>query len=173
MNNWQKNRNYRKREKADGTFRYTIKAEGKNVEVSEEIYKVYATSERQMEYMEFDLKRDRVLQDEKGKAIRNEDGQPVTLPEREVSLEKLLDEGWDCAAMELLPEAEVIGQIELNTLRQGLDSLDTNERKLINALFFEGMTERGYAQRIGMTQKAINKRKHKVFIKLRKQFTEE
>ena len=38
MKNWRKDRNYRKRENADGTFTYIITIEDVPVEVSAEIY---------------------------------------------------------------------------------------------------------------------------------------
>ena len=172
MKNWQKNRNYRKHEDTDGSFTYVITVDGVDVEVCAEVYRAYASAERKMEYMERDLKRDRFLQDANGKAIKNENGQLVTLPEREVSLDKLLAEDWDYPSAEPSPENQVVGQIEIEMLYHSLDSLDADERALINALFFNGMTEREYAKEIGVTQKAVNKRKHKVLEKLKNLFSE-
>lgn len=39
--------------------------------------------------------------------------------------------------------------------------------ELIQALYFECMTEREYAQQIGISQKGVNKRRQKVLDKLR------
>ena len=50
MQNWQKDRNYRKYENADGSFRFVITVDGEDVEVGEELYKEYAASGRKMEY---------------------------------------------------------------------------------------------------------------------------
>ena len=167
MGNWQKNRNYRKRENDDGTFRYTIKAEEQDVEVSEEIYKVYAATERKMEYMEYDLKRDRFTKDAESKAVRDENGQPIILPEREVSLEKLLDEDWDYPSANPTPEAEIIGRIEMEMLYRGLDSLDADERLLIDAIFFEGLTLRDCADRLNKSKSSVDRQKAKILGKLR------
>ena len=172
MQNWQKNRNYQKHEDADGSFTYVITVDGLDVEVDADVYKAYASAERKMEYMERDLKRDRVLQDANGKVVKDERGNLITLPEREVSLDKLLAEDWDYPSAEPSPENEVIGQIEIEMLYRGLDSLNDDERELINALFFDGMTEREYAKEVGVTQKAVNKRKHKVLEKLKNLFSE-
>ena len=46
-------------------------------------------------------------------------------------------------------------------------SLTDEERSLIDALFFVGMTEREYAARIGIAQKNVNARKQRVLEKLK------
>ena len=92
MQNWRKTRSYRKIKNPDGSFTYLIKAGDKYVPVSKEVYTVYAQSERQLEYMDLDLKRDRVLQDADGKAVLDKTGLPIILPEREISLDKLMAE---------------------------------------------------------------------------------
>ena len=168
MNKWQERRNYRKHENADGTITYTIKAGGKDVGVSAEIYKAFAMSERKMEYMERDLKRNRVLQDAKGRAVRDETGQPVVLPEREVSLDKLLDEDWDYPSADPLPDAMIIGQIEIEMLYHGLDSLDADERLLIDALFFEGLTIRECAARLQKSKSSVDRQRARILGKLKK-----
>jgi len=95
MKSWKKHVNYRKSKKADGSAVYTITIDGTDVKVDESVYAAYATGGRKIKYMELDLKRDRVLQDSNGKAIKDEEGKTLTQPEREVSLEKLLSENWD------------------------------------------------------------------------------
>jgi hypothetical protein len=167
MQNWQKTRNYRKFENSDGSFTYTINVDGEKVEVSKELYEVYAGAERKLEYMELDLKRDRVFQDADGKAVRDENGQPIVLPEREVSLEKLIDEDWDYPSAEALPEDEVAGRLEIKDLRRYLGLLTNSERELVAALFFEGLTEREYAKQLGISKTALHARKIKVLDKLK------
>lgn len=166
MQNWRKTRNYRKVKNPDGSFTYLIKAEDKYVPVSEEVYTVYAQSERQLEYMALDLKRDRVLQDANGKAALDQNGQPIILPEREVSLDKLMAEDWDYPSSVPSPESAVLDQLEITALHQCLASLDTDERTLIEALFFEGLTERAYSERSGIPQKTVNDRKNRILKKL-------
>lgn len=166
MKNWRTNRSYRKIKNADGTYTYLIRVEDKYVPVSKEVYTVYAQSERQLEYMELDLKRDRVLQDANGRTILDESGLPIILPEREVSLDKLMDEDWDFPSSVPSPEDAVLKQLEASHLHQCLNLLDPDERMLIDALFFEGLTERACAKRSGIPQKTINDRKGRILKKL-------
>jgi len=166
VQNWRKTRNYRKVKNPDGSFAYLIKAEDKYVPVSKEVYTVYAQSERQLEYMALDLKRDRVLQDADGKAVLDQNGQPVMLPEREVSLDKLIVEEWDYPSSAPSPESVVLDRLKSAALHQSLSSLEAEERALIEALFFEGLTERAYSERSGIPQKTVNDRKNRILKKL-------
>ena len=168
MKNWQKDRTYRKQENVDGSYTYIITVDGEDVEVSKEIYKAHSSSERKMEYMEFDLKRNRVLHDTDGKTVLDDNGFPIVLPEREISLDKLVAEDWDFLTSEPSPEDAVIRQLEIKDLYNSLDSLNTDERQLIDALFFEGLTEREYSVKTGIAQKTINDRKHRILGRLKK-----
>ena len=168
MNDWQKNRNFRKVKNDNGTFTYIITVDKQDVEVSEAVYKEYATSARRMEYTEQELKRNRVSRNpQSGKPVLDEYGQPIILPEREISLEKMLDEDWEFPSSEPSPEDVVIAELDMEALHRCLDLLSADERKLIDALFFEGFTEREYAKTLGVSQVAVNKRKNKVFEKLK------
>jgi len=168
MQNWHKYRNFRKHRNADGSYTCTITVDGEKVNVSEEVYTVYAKAGYKMENMEFGIKCDRVLKDADGRAVRDEHGNPVILPEREVSLDKLIGEDWDFPSSEPSPEETVIDLIEIEALYSCLDLLDANERELIDALFFEGLTERDYADEIGISKTALHARKVKVLAKMKK-----
>ena len=178
MKNWQKNRNFRKFDNGggNGTFTYVITVEGAggaggaastNVEVNKEVYTAYAEIGIKMETMEGGLKRDRYLQDAHGRAIRDEHGQAVRLREREVSLDRLVDEGWDMASSEPSAEDVVLKKMEVEALYQSLELLASDERNLIDALFFKGMTEREYAKALGISKTALHTRKIKVLVKLK------
>ncbi len=169
MQDWRRNRTYRKCRNPDGSIMFIITVSGADVEVSEAVYTAYAQSERQLEYMEQDLKRDRAVWDAAGMSIVGTDGLPVTLPEREVSLEWLMDEGRDFPCVAQGPEDEVVRRVELDGLRRCLDLLVPDERALVDALFFEGKTEREYAQLSGIPQKTINDRKTRILARLKKQ----
>jgi RNA polymerase sigma factor (sigma-70 family) len=168
MNNWHKNRNYRNRKNVDGTTAYFIRVDGTEVEISKEIYREYASVARKMEYMEYDLKRDRVLKDANGRAVTDKNGMPVVLPEREVSLDKLVDEDWDYPADEQQPETALLQKMELEELHRCLDLLDGDERALIQALFFENMTIREYAELSEKTKSSVDRLKTKTLGKLKK-----
>ena len=171
MKKWQKYRNFRKKENADGTFTYIISVDGTDVEVSEEIYEAYAKIGYKMENMEIGYKCARVLKDSNGNAVRDEHGQSVTLPEREVSLDKLIEKNWEYPSSEPPPDDYVIGRLEIEALHKCLDSLDFDERKLINALFFEKMSIREYANLTGKSKSSIVRQKAKILHKLKEILT--
>ena len=142
------------------------------IEISDEVLAFLKKADRKIEYQECDLKRDRVLKSVDGKTILDDNGLPTTLPEREVSLEKLMDEDWDFPSSEQSPEDSVIGRFGIKALHDCLDLLESDERELIDALFFsnsgDGMAEREYSVISGIPQKTINDRKRRIFEKLKK-----
>ena len=162
-----KYRNYRKIKTADGSVTYFIVVEGKFVEVDKALYMEYRKGCRKIEYMERDLKRNRELLDENGKAILDENGQPILLPEREESLEKLIDEGLDFPSPEPSTEEAAMKQSEIKALHRCLTSLEAGEQELIRALFFDGFSEREYSSETGIPQMTINDRKHRILNKMK------
>jgi RNA polymerase sigma factor (sigma-70 family) len=168
MQNWRKNRNFRKFKNADGDYIYVIKADGEKMKVSKKVYTAYAKGGYKMENMDA-LKCDRVLKDANGKAVRDENGNTVTLPEREVSLDKLIDEDWDFPSSAPSPEDILLAAefSEVDELHRCIALLDEDEQALIRALFFEGLTERQYAEKLGISKTALHARKVKVLIKIK------
>ncbi len=74
---------------------------------------------------------------------------------------------------EMIPDSDasnvediVVNRLLREKLRCCLSQLTTEERSLICALFYEQKTEREYAKILGISQKAVNKRRHKVLTKL-------
>ncbi len=65
----------------------SIRINGKSVEVTDEVYKVYTKYDRKMRYFEKDLKQERLVYDELGNIIKR-------VPSREDSLDRLLDESF-------------------------------------------------------------------------------
>lgn len=63
---------------------------------------------------------------------------------------------------------EATDQIMLETLRKALAQLSAEERQLVQALYFDGMTEREYAEIIGISQPAVHKRLCKIIAQLKK-----
>jgi len=114
------------------------------------------------------LKCDRILQDAEGRAVRDADGLPCMFSEREVSLDKLINDGWDYPSSEPSPEENVIRQLEINMLYSCLGLLDSSEKELILALFFDGLTEREYAKKLDISKTALHFRKNKILAKLKK-----
>jgi len=112
-----------------------------NVKIAPEILGYLKKSDRRMEYFERDLKRDRAKQDSHGRVLRDVDGQTMKLPEREVSLEKMMEEDWEFPADSPTPEEELVSKSEKQILFQALESLTLDERDLINALYFGDLTD--------------------------------
>ena len=136
--------------------------------ISDEVLQYLKKADRKMEYLEHDIKRDRYARGKDGKLIRDENGQPVKLPEREISLDKLISEDWEFSSGQPSPEDEVIAGLEIAKLYHCLDLLSENERALIQALFFDDLKEREYSLESGIAQKTINDRKHRILGKLKK-----
>jgi len=173
MQNWQKSRNFRKYKNADGSYTYVITVDSEKVEVNAELYEAYATADRKMEYMEQDLKRDRVLKDKNGKTVFDEQGIPVILPEREMSLDKLIDDDWDFPSSAPSPEDVLLaGECsEVKELYHCIAMLTEDEQALLKSLYFEGKTIREYAEITGQTKSKIDRQKTKIIGKLKNFFT--
>ena len=65
-------------------------------------------------------------------------------------------------------EEAAIDLIIADKLHRCIDQLPREDRALIQALFFDGLSEREYAKDIGLSQKGINKRKRRILCKLLK-----
>lgn len=61
----------------------------------------------------------------------------------------------------------IIDKVRREELRLCLLQLTETEWSLVHALFYEGKTEKEYAETLGISQNAVNKRRHKVLSKLR------
>ena len=113
-------------------------------EASEEVIAVLRTSERKMQYQEYDLKRARNIVDPKTGEQFPEENRSV--------------------------EDQILKKIECEQLHKFLLELSKEEQWLIQELYFEERTEREVASVLGLSQKAINKRRQKILEKLRKLF---
>lgn len=133
------------------------------VHISDEALSVLKKSDRKMEYQEYDLKVERPVRNVKRLIV-------ALLPAREDSLERLIVADVQFASDAYTPEEVIEAREGVSELYRCLDLLNSDERALIDSLFFKGLTEREYATRIGLSQKTINKHKHQALRKLRKFF---
>jgi len=147
MQNWQKDRNYRKNENADGSFRFVITVDGEDVEVGEEVYKAYSQADRRERYC---------VERDTGRLLSIE-----RFAEGGISLEALLGEYAESA------EDSVLRATLNQRAMAAFMELEPEEQRLIQALVIDGVTERDYAASIGLSQKGVNKRKHKILEKLK------
>lgn len=75
--------------------------------------------------------------------------------------EILIDDNEDIAA-------EVVNKILLDKLRDSILLLSADEQRLVREIFFEELSERTLAEKYGISQVAIHKRKVKILNKLKK-----
>jgi RNA polymerase sigma factor (sigma-70 family) len=141
----------------------TIEIDGQQIPVIEEVYRAFkrpAWAEHKRQ--------------EREKRCRDENGNRCTKDCRlcdktregsVLSLDRFAEQGFEPAEStdidELIAEKEL-----LNELYAALDELDPENRRIMD-LFKVGMSEREIAADIGLSQKAINKRKTKIFAQLR------
>ena len=76
-------------------------------------------------------------------------------------LDFIVDEAVDVAET-------VVHAVMVDRLKAALPLLSDGEQTLINAIFFEELSEREVGLRLGITQSVVNKRKARILAKLRK-----
>ena len=139
---------------------FFISINGQRVEVTREVYLVYYRSKRRERYYEHDIKIERAIYDEHGDIVDY-------TPAKEDSLDRLMEAGEDFPDEADSVEDTAIRNVMAADLHKALDELPEPDRKLIDVLFFQGMTERQAAEIFGLSQKGINKRKAKILAKLK------
>lgn len=148
MEKWRKERNYSKFIDADGTVRHVITIDGKDVNVTAEVYRAYAQADRRERY---------AYEREKGLLLSLEQ-----MDEDNVQFAYLSDKHSPSA------EDIVIRQMLVSEALDVLSTLAPHERLLIESVVMDGVSERKYAARIGVTQKSVNKCKQKILKKIRR-----
>lgn len=129
--------------------KYIIKVEGKLVEVTPEVYYAYFRMERQERWQE---------EKKQGHGVLSYDA----LDDGEtVGLDNVTD-----ATSPGLEEIVIAGEIR-DKVRNAVAALPKADRELIQAIYYEGMTEREYAKKHGISQNSAFKRRRKILSKLR------
>ena len=133
------------------------------VEISDEVLSVLKRSDRKMKYMEYDLK--------KGRPIKDENGTTITyLPGREDSIERLLESGHQFVDESADPAVIFEKKSEAELVWHCLNLLDEEERSLLKAVYFEGATERKYAEISGMSKTTVNRLRRQALSKMEESF---
>lgn len=156
MQKWQESRNYKRIKDENGeVLAYIITVDGRDIEVTEEVYQAYSQADRRERYVREEV--------EPGKILSLEN-----LLEDEVPLEKLGVE-MSPSAEETMLGQEGIRQTEqqLKKLADALAGLNTAERQLLQALYFDGLSAREYARQLGVYHRTILYRRDKLLEKLR------
>ena len=131
-------------------------------EASEEVIAVLRTTERKMQYQEYDLKAEQTVVDQENQTVK-------VIPSREDSYERLLEQEVQFREEAVSTEDVVIRNMEIHQLHKALSLLSEDERYLMEQLYFEQRTERELAAEFQLSQKAVNKRRQRILEKLRKE----
>ena len=123
-----------------------IMINGEKVPVSEEVYHAYKRP---------------VWVERKRREVR---------AEYERSLDALAEDGFDIPSGEPPVDEIVEDRVMLDMLMSALDRLDAGERDLINAIFFDGKSEREVATETGIPNPTIHSRKTAILKKLKNYF---
>ena len=132
-------------------------------EASEEVIEVLRETERKMQYQEYDLKAEQTIIDQEAQEI-------WVIPSREDSYERLLEEHNLPVDGQADVENAVLNRMLREQLYEAIRNLEEGEQYLIIQLFYEDKSERELAAELGISQKAVNKRRHKILEKLKKFF---
>ena len=159
MKNWQKTRNYRRMKDENGNVIATvITVFGEKIEVSDELFAVYAHMDAHERYIMEEAPRGRVFSIDK----MAEDG---------MSLEAVSHQSAPSAEEILIArEDEQDTQHKLALLKEVVSQLDGADRALIEAVYFENISMREYARRIGVSHSMIAKRRNRILHTLKKYF---
>lgn len=141
-----------------------VEIDGQQIPVTEEVYRAY----KRPLWAEHKRK-------ERAKRCRDQNGRRCTKDCRTcgkaregsvLSLDKFADDGYEVADPADMADL-VADKLLLELLSDALDTLEPDERSLIDALFYKDRTVREYAAEIGVSHQAVVKRKQKVIEKLR------
>ena len=69
------------------------------------------------------------------------------------------------------PVDQNANKLLLSALQRAVEDLAEKDKDLIRALFHENLTERAYAEQLGVCQSAVHKRKRRILVKLKKILT--
>lgn len=128
-------------------------------EASEEVIAVLRSTERKMQYQEYDLKTEKAMIDHKTQTVQ-------VIPSREDSYERLLEQDVQFED-EGRTEELAMQRMEFEQLYKALSLLSEDEQYLIRQLFFEERTERDLAEELKIYHNAVHKRKNRILKKLK------
>ena len=159
MKKWQESRNYRQfKNEAGEIIANIITVDGVDVEVPENVYRAYAQADRRERYL--------LEEQSAGKLLSLEQMAEDDL------LPSYVGMGVAPSAEEEVLEREQAQRFaeRKQVLLLAMLALNDADRELINALFFDGVSTREYAKRIGITQRAVIKRRDRILRDLKKYF---
>lgn len=129
--------------------KYYIHVPGTLVEVSEGIYFAYYQEKR------------------RGRTLREKDERNGAVSYDGLDTPELTGQEMIPDRNAVSVEDAAIANILRDRLHRCLAALDEPDQELIQALYFEGLSERKYAKRVGIPQRTINDRRRRVLRKLK------
>ena len=129
--------------------KYMIKIQGDLIEVSEDVYYAYFRMERQERWQEEKKQEHDVLSYD---ALDNDE----TVGSENVA---------DLTSPSM--EEQAMSRELHERLHHAVEALPKAERELIRAIYFDGQTEKDYAETVGMSQTGISYRRRKILSKLK------
>ena len=142
---------------------YLIELKDEIHEVSKELYVEYYQGKelRKLRYMEYDLKNERIKIDLDKQVVK-------FIPSREDSFERLLEKDLQFANNEKSIEDIIIMKIEIKRLYDAIKQLSAEEREVIEAIFYNGKSERKFADEKGIPRMTLHDYKVRILAKLKK-----
>lgn len=129
--------------------KYYIVVNGEKTEVSQQVYNAYYQEERKEKY------------------IAEKDNAHNVVPLNISGMEEL-ESSQVCFTPAIPSIEDQVALQEVQTcLHQCIAFLPRAERELVQALYFEGMTEKAYAKKVGISQPSVNYQRKKILAKLR------
>lgn len=124
---------------------YHLYINGQAVPVSEEVYRAYKHFERKEEYFTYDLKAERFSRKTAS-----------FLPSKEDSYERLLETNQQFMIQEVSVQVQVENLLDVEIVRKALSFLNSEERELINLLFYQEKTEQEVGGLLHIYQQAVS-----------------
>lgn len=144
------------------TEKIKIYYNGKFIEVTHEVYTVLIKTDRKIKYFENDLKEEKIILDKKGMVVE-------IIPSREDSLDRLQDD----SERQFADNSDSVEEIALRNIRyeqlhKAISMLKPDEQALIEALYFKFLSQREYADVLGVSQVAVCKKQRRILRKIKK-----
>ena len=144
------------------TEKIRIYYNGQFIEVTHEVYTVLIKTDRKIKYFENDLKEEKIILDKKGMVVE-------IVPSREDSLDRLQDDN----ERQFADDSDSVEEIALRNIRyeqlhKAISMLKPDEQALIEALYFKFLSQRDYADVLGVSQVAVCKKQRRILRKIKK-----
>ena len=130
------------------------------VKIQPEVMRVLRASDRKMRYMERGIKTERVTEDPATHAV-------TVLPQREDSLERLIEEDRKQFASADDLEEQVLFRERIDLIRKAVRKLKENYRRILYYRYWKDLTQEEIAQKLSMTQQGVSYLERKALLQLR------